>query len=156
VHDPPHGVAEQQGRPGDRVRAADPGDAATHPDPPLGERVVAVAEPRGGHRVGDERDALGPRRAQNQAGDERIDVVPVSHQLDAHALVAEQRAYRPRYPSCEGRHRVEQVGRDPGAGIDGARDHAGIRVGMPHGDDEPVGEPFDEPDRARQFRRNRQ
>ena len=92
--------------------------------------VAAVAEAGRVHGVGDERDAVRARVVEGQLQDGGVQMRAVVDQLDGDPLVLQQRRDRAGRAVAERRHRVEQVGGDGRARVDGLDGLLVRRVGV--------------------------
>ena len=116
---PADALGQGRGRPGDGPTAGatigQPGHAARHLDLEGADRVGAVTQAGRRHRVGDERDVLGPDGLEDHPHDVGSDVHPVGDELDdavAARRSRERRRDRTSGAVVKGRHTVEEVGHE--------------------------------------------
>ncbi len=101
-----------EGRPGDRSGAAQHRETLAHRHVERAEAVVAVADARCRHRVGDERDAA-RCAVERELRDGRVHVHPVEDELERHAVVLEGCDHGTGSSVVDARHRVERVREHP-------------------------------------------
>ena len=106
-----------------------PSLTVVHLDIPGSEPVRPVGQPERGDGVADECHPA-PPEPRDEANDERIEVVIVDDEAERHALIGQERPRRTGRAMRQLRHRIEQVGRHPGAGVDSPSHSDGVGVGM--------------------------
>ena len=122
----------------------------------VGEPERAVRHPERGHRIGHDREPVGPGDPPGDVEHRRVHVDHVRDRPHRHPLVGEDRHGDPRLAMGHRRHRVEQVRRVAGAGLDPGLCLLEGRARVPERDDDALGRQRpDELERARQVGRER-
>ena len=121
-----------EGAPGQRSPIAQAGNATRDDHIHFAEPMLAIAVVSRSDCVGDQRDAVWTGDADGHFQHRWHDMFKIGDQLDRHALIEQQRRDGTWLPVMQRWHRIEEVGCNTRAGIDGLLDDRRVRTGVPN------------------------
>lgn len=121
-----------EGAPGQRSPIAQAGNATGNDHIHFAEPMVTIAVVSRSDCVGDQRDAVWTGNTDGHFQHRWRDMFKIGDQLDRHALIEQERCDGTWLPVMQRWHRIEEVGCNTRAGIDGLLDDRRVRTGVPN------------------------